>query len=59
MMHGTAGMMDGGMMGMMGPNMMQAGWFNFGVGTLFFTGLTILVWLAVIKLWRELFRNKK
>ncbi len=68
------GMMQGGMMGpgmmggMMGPQMMQgsgmpmmwSGMWGF-TGILWFLivlGLVILVWLWVVKLWKDVFRRK-
>lgn len=61
------GMMGPGMMKgygdrMIGPGMMSwAGpWGTFGgiLSTILFIGLILLVWLAVIKLWKEVFRKK-
>ncbi len=69
------GMMGGGMMGpgmmggMMGPQMMQGGgmpamWSGMWgfTGILWFLivlGLVILVWLWVVKLWKEMFGRKR
>lgn len=42
--------------GMMGGSM--GGGFGGILGAIFFIGLTILVWLWVVKLWRELSKKK-
>ena len=47
---GRAVQMDGTMMG--------ATTFHTVLGTLFFTGLVLLVWLWVFKLWKEVKRMK-
>lgn len=53
----------GGKMGMMsfgyGTNMMGYGWGLGFLGGIIALGLAIVVWLWVIKLWREVFGKKK
>ena len=61
------GMMQGGMMGNFGGGNMMGGmdsWAgSWGFGSVLWIiiaiGLAVLVWLWVIKLWREVFRKKK
>jgi len=48
--------------GMMGSGMMGSGMMGFGGGsilvTALFVGLVLLVWLAVFKLWKDLFGTR-
>ncbi len=65
-----AGMMGGGMMNMMMGGNMDYGMMNAGYGfgywnflsilyTLLVIGLVILVYLGIVKLWRDLFHGKR
>ena len=67
----VGGMMGGGMMNMMGNNMMGSGmmgnWgYGFGYWNFFnilyavlFIGLIVLVYLWIIKLWKDFYGKKK